>query len=135
MRRTAALGCIAVFFAIILCGCRLIRIEEEPRKPLEYTIVKQEMTPKELLALIEEKKEKEFQLTYQMEGSLYLVKGYGQQVAGGCSIQVEEVSLSSDAIYFKTRLMGPKQPEGDTNPSYPYIVIKTDFRKEPVEFV
>lgn len=134
MRRTAALGCIAVFLAIILCGCRLIRIEEEPRKPLEYTIVKQEMTPKELLALIEEKKEKEFQLTYQMEGSLYIVKGYGQQVSGGCSIQVEEVSLSSDAIYFKTRLMGPKQPEGDTNPSYPYIVIKTDFRKEPVEF-
>lgn len=134
MRRTAALGCIAFFSAIILCGCRLIRIEKEPRKPLEYTIVKQEMIPKELQALIEEKKEKEFQLTYQIEGFLYLVKGYGQQVAGGCSIQVEEVSLSSESIYFKTKLMGPEKSEEGTGPSYPYIVIKTDFRKEPVEF-
>lgn len=134
MKRTAAFGCIAAFFAVILCGCRLIRIEEEPRKPLEYTIVKREETPEELLALIDEKKEKEFQMTYQTEDALYLVKGYGQQVAGGCSIQVEEVSLSSSAVFFKTRLMGPEQPMQDTSPSYPYIVIKTAFRKEPVEF-
>lgn len=55
-------------------------------------------------------------------------------MAGGCSIQVEEVSLSSESIYFKTKLMGPEKSGEGTGPSYPYIVIKTDFRKEPVEF-
>lgn len=135
MKKTALGICIAAFLAMILCGCRLIRIEEEPRKLLEYTIVKREEIPKELMALIEEKKEREFQLTYQVENELYLVKGYGQQIAGGCSIQVEEVSVTSNAIFFKTMLTGSDHAEADTGPSYPYIVVKTAYRKEPVEFI
>lgn len=58
-----------------------IRIEEEPRKPLEYSIVKNEEIPAELAALIQEKKKNEFQLTYQCEKDLFLVKGYGEAEA------------------------------------------------------
>lgn len=134
MKRTAAFLCAAAFFAIILCGCRVIRIEEEPRKPLEYSIVKGEEIPEEAAALIEERKEKEFQLTYQVEENLYLIKGYGQQVAGGCSIQVEEVSLSPNTVFFKTKLLGPGGGKSGAEPSYPYIVVRIPYRKEPVEF-
>lgn len=133
MKRTTVFAWAAVFFAVILCGCGLIRIEEEPREALEYTIVKREGIPEELKELIEEKKSREFQLTYQVEKELYLAKGYGQQITGGYSIQVEELGLSPNAIFFETKLLGPeKEMQGE--PSYPYIVVKTAFRKEPVQF-
>ena len=54
-----------------------------PRKPLEYSIVKQENLPAELTALIEEKKGKEFQMTYQSEKELFLIKGSGTEYRKG----------------------------------------------------
>ena len=47
---------------------------------MEYSIVKNEDLPAELAALIQEKKANEFQLTYQSEKELFLIKGYGQQM-------------------------------------------------------
>jgi hypothetical protein len=118
-----------------LGGCRLIHIEEEERKSLEYTVVQQEDIPKEAAALIEEKKEKEFQMTYESQGTLYLIRGYGQQMSGGYSIAVEELSCTSSAVFFKTKLIGPSELTKGDEPSYPYIVVKMDYRDEPVEFL
>ena len=83
MKKTAAVLGLILWSLLFLGGCRFIKIEEEPRKPLEYSIVKQENLPAELTALIEEKKGKEFQMTYQSEKELFLIKGYGQQPQGG----------------------------------------------------
>lgn len=114
----------------------MFRIEEEPRQPLSYNLVKQDDIPRELYALIGEKKAKEFQLTFQSGEELYLIKGYGQQMSGGYSIQVEELGLSPNAIFFKTKLIGPSSLDAaGGEPSYPYIVVKTKYRKEPVQFV
>ena len=54
MKKTAVLLEI-LLWAVVLSGCRFIRIEEEPRRSLEYSIVKQEELPGELTALIREK--------------------------------------------------------------------------------
>ena len=100
MKKTAAVLGLILWSLLFLGGCRFIKIEEEPRKPLEYSIVKQENLPAELTALIEEKKGKEFQMTYQSEKELFLIKGYGQQMSGGYSIQVEELGASSNGLFF-----------------------------------
>lgn len=123
--------CGAILF---LAGCRLIRIEEEERTPLEYSIVKQEEIPLEAVELMEQKKKQEFQMTYQVEDVLYLMKGYGQQMTGGYSISVEEVSESENGVFCKTRLIGPSEGEQGGEPSYPCIVLKIKNTEKPVQF-
>ena len=120
--------------ALILGGCRFVYIEEEEKTPLDYTVLKAEEIPKEVLSLIEGKKTKEFQMTYQSGEDLYLVKGYGQQTTGGYSIQVEELGVTNKAVFFKTKLLGPQEADPGSEPSYPYIVVKIKYRKEPVQF-
>lgn len=135
MKKAGLLAGLFLALLTVLGGCRIIRIEEEERKPVEYQVVRQEDIPKELLALIGEKKKEEFQMTYQSGETLYLVKGYGQQMSGGYSIQVAELGKSPNAVFFRTKLMGPSELKGSGGePSYPYIVIKTAYFKEPVQF-
>ena len=136
MKKTKAVLLGVILWSLLLAsGCNFIRIEEEPRKPLEYSIVKNEDLPAELAALIQEKKANEFQLTYQSEKDLFLIKGYGQQMSGGYSISVEELGVTSQAVFFRTQLIGPSDGKVALNPpSYPYIVVKTEYRKEPVIF-
>ena len=133
-KRTGGLLCV-LLLALLPAGCQFIRIEEGERTPLEYTIVKQEEIPEEISELMEQKKKKVFQMTYQVGDIRYLMKGYGEQLTGGYSIQVEELGATSQAIFFRTRLIGPS--EGKTvisPPSYPYIVVKMAWQKEPVIF-
>ena len=79
----------AFLLATVLSGCRFVRIEEEERKPVSYTVVERQDIPTQLDEIMNEKKEKEFQLSYETGDALYLVKGYGRQMSGGYSIQVE----------------------------------------------
>ena len=113
----------AAVLALLLSGCRFVRVEEEERKPVDYTIVERRDIPEELSRLMEEKKEKEFQLSYETGDDLYLAKGYGRQMSGGYSIQVEELGESSNGIFFVTKLLGPKDLKEAGVPSYPCIVI------------
>ena len=135
MRKAISLICMAVFAVLLFGGCQIVRIEGEPREPLTYTVVKQDDIPRELLALIAEKKEKELQLTYQSGEDLYLIKGYGRLMSGGYSIQVEELGMTGSAVFFRTKLLGPSDlGESCGEPSYPYIVIKTAYRERTVQF-
>ena len=134
MGKRICLLVLAVCVLLGLGGCRIIRIEEEERKPLEYTIVNQQEIPEEILSLIEEKKAGEFQMTYQSGEEMYLIKGYGRQMSGGYSIRVEELSHSSNGIFFMTHLIGPKDDSMAGESSYPYIVVKMAYREEPVVF-
>lgn len=125
---------IAVIMAFLLSGCRFVRIEEEERKPVAYTVVEKSDIPEELSRIMEEKKEKEFQLSYETGEDLYLAKGYGRQMSGGYSIQVEELGESGNGLFFVTRLLGPEDLKEAGVPSYPCIVIKTSRQKKPVTF-
>ena len=124
----------ALVLAAVLSGCGLIRIEEEERKPVDYTVVERQDIPAALDEIMNEKKEKEFQLSYETGEALYLAKGYGRQMSGGYSIQVEELGASSNGLFFVTRLIGPKDLLEAGVPSYPSIVIKTEPQKKPVVF-
>ena len=135
MKKKAGGFFILVFLlSALLAGCRLIRIEEGERKPLEYTIMKLTDLPQEALEFIEQKKEKEFQMTYRVGDDLYLMKGYGVQMTGGYSIQVEEMSESENAVFCRTRLLGPSKEDQGGEPSCPCIVLKIKNTTKPVEF-
>ena len=133
MKKAASLLCLAVLF-LMLGGCQMIRIEEENKTPLAYTVIEDSQIPEEMQELIREKKETEFQIAYQKGTELFLAKGYGRQMSGGYSIQVKEISASSTAVFFETKLMGPSAEEQSGAPSYPYIAVKIQYRKEPVQF-
>lgn len=133
MKKTVFLLWIAAAL-LMLSGCRMIRIEEAERTPLDYTVVDGSQIPEEAVSLIEEKKAAEFQLTYQSGEDMYLIKGYGRQMSGGYSIQVTDLSMSSTAVFFETKLIGPSADDQNGEPSYPYIVVKTQYREEPVQF-
>ena len=117
---------IAVITAFLLSGCRFVRIEEEERKPVAYTVVEKSDIPEELSRIMEEKKEKEFQLSYETGEDLYLAKGYGRQMS--------ELGESGNGLFFVTRLLGPEDLKEAGVPSYPCIVIKTSRQKKPVTF-
>ena len=112
----------------------MIRIEEENKTPLAYTVIEDSQIPEEMQELIREKKETEFQIAYQKGTELFLAKGYGRQMSGGYSIQVEEMSESENAVFCRTRLLGPSKEDQGGEPSCPCIVLKIKNTTKPVEF-
>ena len=135
VRKKACMAMVFWLAVMLLTGCGLIKIEEGERTPLEYTIVKQEEIPAEAVRFMEQKKKKGFQMIYKVEDSMYLMKGYGTQVTGGYSIQVEEVSQSENGVFCKTRLLGPAEGKQGQEPSYPCIVLKIKSTDKPVQFL
>lgn len=122
----------------LLSGCSITGVgNENPDKirDLEFTVIGDGDVPEELLKMIQEKKQDAFKLTYSDDQSLYIVSGYGVQETGGYSITVEQLYLSENTIVFDTELMGPAKGEtGNSGPSCPYIVVKTEYLEEPVIF-
>lgn len=109
----------------------------EKIKDLDFTVITEENAPKELLDITEEKKEEGFKLTFQDNGFLYICRGYGKQETGGCSITVDALYETENAIYFDTTLVGPTPGEDEgkrKSPSYPYVIIKTELVDKPVVF-
>lgn len=121
--------------AILLTGCAIERTNRTKVRDLEYQVVVEEEVPEELKMQIAEKKAADFKLTYETPEYLYIVRGYGEQATGGYSIQVAELYLSSNAVFFKTRLIGPRKGENPAkSPSYPYIVVRTEKVDKNVVF-
>lgn len=118
---------------VIACGK-----EQDPMekiKDLEFTVIAEDKLPDELLSMIEEKKKEPFKLTFQDQGFLYICVGYGEQETGGYSIAVNDLYETGNAIYIDTNLIGPGAEEkGRLVPSYPYVVVKTEFVDKPVAF-
>lgn len=135
MGRICALGMLILFQ---LTGCIQKRDPMEKVRDLEFTVLAEENIPEELKTVIEEKKKDTFKVTYQDNGFTYICVGYGEQVSGGYSITVNELYLTENAIYIDTTLLGPTPGETQDNkakaPSYPYVVIKTEFIDKPVVF-
>lgn len=123
-----------ILFFLPLSGCSK---NEDPQKTsaLDFTVVSGSDIPEELQTLIKERQENAFELTFSDTSCLYIIKGYGKQSSGGYSIVVNDFYQSNDDLIFDTELFGPKKDETfSTLPSYPYIVIKTEFRENPVVF-
>ncbi len=126
---------ILLAFFLLGTGCGISRRSEEGREPAEYTVLSQEALPPQVEEVIRQQKGEAFQMTYSSGGYLYLLRGYGPQKSGGFSVQVEEVSLSGTALYFKTRLLGPAgEEEQKGEGSEPWLVVKTKDPGVPVVF-
>lgn len=127
-----------IFCAILLmnaAGCAAETAKTEKIRDLAYTVVKEEDIPEALLTRIEEQKANRFKLTYQDGEFLYIASGYGEQETGGYSIEMEELYLTANAVYFSAQLYGPQKGESVTKAaSYPYIVIKLEDPDLPVVF-
>ncbi len=118
-----------------LGGCSLNTDTKEKGEALEFTVLSQEEIPKELEEILETKKKEEMMMTYQLDGWLYLVRGYGEQESGGYSIAVNGLFLSDDRICVDTSLIGPSTEAAHAKgPSYPYVVIKTEYMEKQVIF-
>ena len=125
-----------IFLAVwVLAGCGVETQDEEKIKDLEFTVLDPERTPEELRNVLEEKKTEPFKVTYEDEGYLYICVGYGEQQTSGYSIAVEDLYLTSNAIYVKTDLLGPDGTEETADAvTCPYLVVKLEYLEQPVVF-
>ena len=97
-------------------------------RDLEYTILSEERIPKELLPLLEERKEEPFELTYSDKEFLYICIGYGRQEYSGHSIVVNALFLGENGILADTSLIGPEAGSEKINTvQFPVIVLKTEL--------
>ncbi len=118
-----------------VAGCGSSETAEEKVRDLEFTVATPEEIPAELSEIIGQKKREPFRLTYTSGQELYIAAGYGEQKTGGYSISVPELYLTDNSITIKTELIGPgKEEQGAMEPSWPYIVIKTELIEKPVVF-
>ena len=123
------------FAAVSFSACVPSAGQEESKDDMEFTVVSEDRLPKELAQILNEKKQNAFKLTYADAGYLYICTGYGKQDSGGYSITVDALYETENAIYVNTNLLGPKAGSAaGSSPSYPYIVIKVEFRDKTVVF-
>lgn len=124
-----------VLTMVFLGGCSMLSEENVKLRDLDFTVLSDDKIPEELQTIIEEKKAQPFKLTYSDNEYLYICIGYGEQTTGGYSIAVNELYLTDSAIHVNTQLLGPDSAEkSNKTPSYPYIVIKTEFLDQTVIF-
>lgn len=135
MKRCAILLLTIMMMAALFTGCKAENTDIKKIKDLDFTVVEDADLPGELKEIIDEKKEEPFKLSYSNKDNLYIVVGYGKQNSGGYSIKVEALYLTKNAIYFDTNLIGPsKNDMVSQGITYPYIVIKLEYREERVVF-
>ena len=126
---------LVVATAAMLSGCTFLSEERIKLRDLDFTVLSEEKIPEELMSIIEEKKKEPFQITYTDKEYLYICTGYGEQATGGYSIAVNELYLTDTAVYVSTSLLGPESADkNNATPSYPYIVIKTEYLDQTVIF-
>ncbi|MBQ5560479.1 MAG: protease complex subunit PrcB family protein [Lachnospiraceae bacterium] len=99
----------------------------------QFTVVQPEDIPEELLVLIDERKEKPFRMSYEDQGYLYIIQGYGMKEGGGYSITVDSLYETKNQIHFATTLHGSEQKEKEGNTT-PYIVVKLEQIEKSIDF-
>lgn len=121
--------CIAVTSA-----CGIERINNKKTNDVDFTVVATSEIPKEVNQLIEQRKEKEFKVTYSDNRYTYIIVGYGKQKYPGYSIKVKSLYETKNAIFVKTEFIGPEEYTNKEEVTYPYIVIKIQYSDKNVIF-
>ena len=108
---------------------------QEEQVNLDFTVCEVDRLPDELLDIIEEKKAEPFKLTFTTREYMYIVVGYGAQQRGGCSVTVNALYRTDEAVYIDTNLIGV---EGETiridGMTYPYVAVKCENQNLPVVY-
>lgn len=137
MEKRSKFTLLGLIFACMLLfvGCASKENEVKRVKDLEFTVVEDADLPESLIKIINEKKNQPFTMSYSDKDFLYIVVGYGEQATGGYSIAVNDLFLGEDAIYITTNLIGPSEKDLVTTAlTYPYVVVKTEYMDNIVEF-
>lgn len=133
--RREALAVALLTAVLLLSACSVRQMEEEPGEEISYTVIDKEEIPEELKTQIEQEKSRTMELTYADRGYLYAVRGYGEQKTSGYSIEVRQCVETDHAIYIETDLLGPEKTETITKTeTYPYVVVKMEYRNRQVIF-
>ena len=120
---------------LLINGCSVKKTDTDGRTDMDFTVVAKDDIPKELLTVIEEKKNEEFTMSYGDGEFLYIVEGYGKMPTGGYSIRVDEMYETTDEIVIHTTLMGPKAGEAvNKMETYPYIAVKIEYTDKNIVF-
>ena len=126
---------IAGIFILALAGCSIKKEDTKKIQDIEFTVVAPEDVPEELKEDIEKARDTPFRLTYADQGYLYMARGYGEKEKTGYSVEVNECYETSDAIRIQTTLLGPAKGEKiKEKKTYPYVVMKTEYREKDVIF-
>lgn len=128
-----------LFITLLVCivittACGLEKIKTKKTKDVNFTVVAESEVPTEIQQMIEERKEKEFKVTYSDNQYTYIIIGYGRQKYDGYSIKVREMYETENAIYVKTEFEGPKEYTNNETNTYPCIVIKIEYSDKNVIF-
>lgn len=123
--------CICLLFCVIAgiagTGCSMLGQEEGQRVAVEFTVIAADEVPAELQEILESHKTEEIQMTWEGDGGLYIIRGYGEQPTGGYSITADAVEMGEDGLHVTTTLIGPSSEEKPAQePSYPYIVLRVE---------
>ncbi len=115
----------------LLNGCN----SKTETENLDFTVCEEGRLPDELVKIIEEKKAEPFKLTFTTREYMYIVVGYGAQPRGGCSVTVEALYKTDDAVYIDTNLVGTEDSEIKVDGmSYPYVAVKCENQELPVVY-
>lgn len=119
---------------VITTACGLEKIKTKKTNDIDFTVVAESEIPSEIQQMVEERKEKEFKVTYSDNQYTYIIIGYGRQKYDGYSIKVREMYETENAIYVKTEFEGPKEYTNNETSTYPCIVIKIEYSDKNVIF-
>ena len=123
-------------FMIFLTGCEVKRVADTKKDEVEFTVVEDGDIPAELKEIINANKKDEIKMSYEDGGYMYVIRGYGEQKSGGYSIAVNELYMAKDGLHVNTSLLGPPPDKKlSKEPSYPYLVLKTQCREAAVVFM
>lgn len=117
----------------LLTGCSVRTLRMEKVRDLAYELVEEPDIPEEMKGEVEERKGEAFSFTYADKGRLYIARGYGKQKTDGYKIQVLEFYETENAVVLKTTFLGPEPGENmESEPTYPYIVVQTEYSDKDV---
>lgn len=124
-----------VLSVLLFTGCKITEDRAEKVKDIEFTVVPADEIPEELMQEINAGKDQVMKITYEDQGYLYIVAGYGKQPTGGYSVAVDELYLTMNAIYCNTSLLAPTPGEQVAQAvSYPFVVVKMEYLDKTVVF-
>lgn len=95
LKNKTGLILILIICIVVTSSCGIQKINRKKIKDIDFTVVTEAEVPQEVKQIIEERKEKEFKVTYSDDKYTYIIIGYGKQKYEGYSITVKKLFESS----------------------------------------
>ena len=127
---------VALELMIFCVGCARFDVADSG-EALLYDVCDESMLPDELVAIIDRKKEKPFNLVYSNSTYTYIVIAAGMQERDDVGVTLDEMYKDDNAIYVKgvlRQVATPTDGVAGDNVSFPYIVVRIIKMDLPVVF-